>query len=426
MSADPKNPEIDSPADSERTMKVFLSHLRHDLRTPVNAIIGYGEMLVEDATQPGLGEFAATMQQVPLLGKTLLSLINEILDAGKLDRLGNDLNLETLANSMRREVGEPARKVVVHCDNLLQQAMAMDLDDFIPDLEKIREAGHRLLALLAQDIGASCAASKKAQHAAPAAESMPVQDSADAGSPPADSPADGVKGHLLVVDDIDFNREILGRAVTRQGHTFAVARNGKQALDIIAPTGFDLVLLDVNMPELDGVQVLKRLKADPKLRHIPVIMISALDEIDTVVRCIEMGAEDYLPKPFDPVLLKARIGACLEKKRLRDTELEYLRNVAAITSAAAAVEAGTFDASTLNEAAARTDALGKLAQMFQNMAREVQNRERQLKQQVQQLRVEIDQARKAKQVAEVTESGYFQDLQQKIDSLRKRRGGPNG
>ena len=87
---------------------------------------------------------------------------------------------------------------------------------------------------------------------------------------------------------------------------------------------FDLVLLDILMPDINGYQVLEQMKSDPELRHIPVIMISALDEIDSVVRCIEIGAEDYLSKPFDPVLLKARLGASLEKKRLRDREVVYL------------------------------------------------------------------------------------------------------
>jgi DNA-binding response OmpR family regulator len=151
-------------------------------------------------------------------------------------------------------------------------------------------------------------------------------------------------------------------------------------------------------------------------------MISALDEIETVVRCIEMGAEDYLPKPFDPVLLKARVDACLEKKRLRDQELDYLRNVAAITGAVGSLESGAFDPESLHEVAERTDALGKLAKMFQHMAQEVQAREQRLRQEVQALRVEIDEAKKAKQVAEVTESGYFQDLQQKVLELRKRKG----
>jgi adenylate cyclase len=131
-------------------------------------------------------------------------------------------------------------------------------------------------------------------------------------------------GHVLVVDDNRFNRLNLTRSLEKQGHTVASAENGHQALEMIRTQPFDLVLLDIVMPEMDGYQVLERMKGDNTLRDIPVIVISAIDEMDSVVRCIEMGAEEYLPKPFKPVLLKARIGACLEKKRLRDQEQAYL------------------------------------------------------------------------------------------------------
>jgi DNA repair ATPase RecN len=121
------------------------------------------------------------------------------------------------------------------------------------------------------------------------------------------------------------------------------------------------------------------------------------------------------------VLLRARVGACLEKKRLRDHELEYLRNVGLVAGAAAAVEAGTFDPSALAEVAGRGDELGRLARVFQSMAREVAAREQRLQHQVEKLRVEIDQTRKARQVAEITETDYFQQLQQKVQGLRNRK-----
>jgi adenylate cyclase len=124
---------------------------------------------------------------------------------------------------------------------------------------------------------------------------------------------------LLVVDDIEDNRYALTRRLAREGYAnVAIAVDGKQALELLGAKPFDLVLLDINMPNLNGYEVLERMKADGKLRHIPVIMISAVDEIESVVRCIELGAEDYLPKPFNPILLRARVGASLERKRLHD------------------------------------------------------------------------------------------------------------
>lgn len=138
--------------------------------------------------------------------------------------------------------------------------------------------------------------------------------------------ADGV-GNLLVVDDIEMNRDVLSRRLRRQGHIVEMAENGRRALEMLRSASFDIVLLDIMMPEMNGYQVLEEMKEDLRLRHIPVIMVSAVTEIESVVRCIEMGAEDYLLKPFNPVLLSARINAVLEKKRLRDQEMAFLQQI---------------------------------------------------------------------------------------------------
>jgi class 3 adenylate cyclase len=138
--------------------------------------------------------------------------------------------------------------------------------------------------------------------------------------------SDGVA--LLVVDDNEDNRFTLTRRLARQGYeNVAEAVNGREALDRLGDRPFDLVLLDIMMPEMNGYEVLERMKADMDLRDIPVIMISAIDDMDSVVRCIKLGAEDYLPKPFNSTLLKARLGACLEKKRMHDQEASYLRQI---------------------------------------------------------------------------------------------------
>lgn len=133
---------------------------------------------------------------------------------------------------------------------------------------------------------------------------------------------------LLIVDDNKVNRLLLSRHVELEGHRFALAENGRVALEKLRSEPFDLLLLDIEMPELDGFSVLEQLKADPALRDIPVIVTSSLEGMDNIVRCIGLGAEDYLPKPLNPVLLKARIGASLEKKRLRDEQRELVRRFA--------------------------------------------------------------------------------------------------
>jgi class 3 adenylate cyclase len=135
-------------------------------------------------------------------------------------------------------------------------------------------------------------------------------------------------GRILVVDDNRVNRLLLGRGLEAQGHGVEFAEHGRQALELLGREQFDLVLLDVMMPEVDGYEVLAAMKDDPHLRDLPVIMTTSLDELDSVVKCIEMGAEDYLTKPVNPVLLKARVQSSLDKKRLRDQQRELISKFA--------------------------------------------------------------------------------------------------
>jgi DNA-binding response OmpR family regulator len=392
-----------------------LGHARHELRTPVNAIIGYSEMMLEDVDAARLPQQHAAVAQILALGRRLQSLISETLDAARLDAVPPP-EAAVLAGDVRGAMLEPCQEVLAACTNLLPDTACAAV---APDLAKIATATRRLLVLLDDPLQLGATSVPQPPPPAPAAPAS----AADEGSLPASEEeyCKGRTGHILVVDDNQFNREMLARGLHRQNRYFALAANGRQALEMLDTGAFDLVLLDIVMPEMDGFEVLRRLKADARLRHVPVIMISAVDQIDSVVRCIEMGAEDYLPKPFDPVLLRARVGACLEKKQLRDLELEYLSNVAVVTSAAAEVEAGDFRPEALDPVARRGDALGQLARVFQSMVREVQLREQRLRQEVQQLRVEIDATRTARQVAEITETDYFQALQQRAQALKGRQ-----
>jgi len=154
------------------------------------------------------------------------------------------------------------------------------------------------------------------------------------------SPPSGQIGSLLVVDDNRVNRLLLGRALEQLGHSVAFAENGRQALEALRRRGVDLILLDIEMPEMDGYQTLAALAADSRLRDVPVVMMSSVEEVDSVARCIEMGAEDYLFKPVNPVLLKARVAASLEKKRLRDLQRELFRKFATAEVADEVLTAG--------------------------------------------------------------------------------------
>ena len=224
-----------------------------------------------------------------------------------------------LPATLLHDLRTPLNQIIGYSEMLAEQAQEEGQHGYVPDLQKIRSAGGQLLALINDNFQSL----KSAASDAPPAEQTPGEMGAAEGQ----SASRAAPGLLLVVDDNEMNRDVLSQRLKRQGHTIVTVINGHEALAAARQQAFDLVLLDIMMPEMDGYEVLRRLKADEALRHIPVIMISALDEMDSVVRCIEMGAEDYLPKPFNPTLLKARIGASLEKKRARDREMRLFEQL---------------------------------------------------------------------------------------------------
>jgi CheY-like chemotaxis protein/class 3 adenylate cyclase len=204
------------------------------------------------------------------------------------------------------------------------------------------------------------------------------------------------RAKILIVDDEPFNVDYLEQELEELEYDTVSASNGQEALDKVLAESPDLVLLDIMMPIMDGFEVLSRLKASPSTRDIPVIIISANNDLQSVVKGVKQGAEDYLPKPFEPVLLQARIDASLTKKRFRDQELEYLRQVEQLTNAADAIEKSKYDAGMIESVAARTDALGELARVFRNMAQEVRAREQRLKRQIEQMQLDIEEKQNAK------------------------------
>ena len=192
-------------------------------------------------------------------------------------------------------------------------------------------------------------------------------------------------GRILIVDDSKMVRMKLQKATEALGYQSVSVESGKLALEQVSQSSFDLVLLDIIMPEMDGFDVLRELKASRQSRDLPVIVVSGLgEEMSSVIKAIELGAEDFLPKDFEPALLEARVSTCIEKKQLRDVEKEYIRQVGKLTQAANALESGRFNPSKLGiqEVAERTDGLGKLATVFATMAQTVYERERKMRQHI--------------------------------------------
>lgn len=227
-----------------------MAALRHDLRTPLNQIIGYSELVAEDLEGDGHARTRQDLEKIGRAARGLADLITREIQPGRIALVG-----ERAENAN----GESARAANDH--------------GVIPAAEPVEA-----VALAAET------------------------------------------AKILIVDDQEENCTVLQRRLEKEGHTCVAVYDGTTALERLSAEDFDLVLLDIMMPGIDGREVLRRIKTDEKLRHVPVIMISALDQIESVVACIEQGAEDYLPKPFNPVLLRARIGSSLDRKRLRDAE----------------------------------------------------------------------------------------------------------
>jgi len=352
-----------------------IAFLRHELRTPINLIVGYSEMLREDCLGPELDLRRSHLDAVLGTVREILHRVDATLapTLTELDATDLDALLAWMSGPQR---------TIVNAVEALRADSPLNDDGFTTDVEKIRTATEQLLA-----VRVPAHASNRVFAETPArGNRIGSLLATTLGSP------GGAQPLILVADDMEDNRNVLERRLRRDGCAVDCAEDGIQALEMIAARSYDLVLLDIMMPGLDGIAVLERLKSSPATRDIPVLMISALDDLDSVVRCIETGADDYLPKPFDAVLLRARIGACLEKKRLRDVEAEYLKQVERVTSAAAAVEDGAYVRGALDDIGQRQDALGRLARVFASMVDSVRAREERLREQLSALQGEMQAA----------------------------------
>ena len=305
-------PSPPAPAPSPSAAGLDLSRARHDLRTPLNHILGYCEMLQEDERTPG--SFQADLQRIHAGGRQMLALINELFDEEL--HAAHRQDLFRLSHELRT----PVNHIVGYGEMLQEEAHATGCTELLPDLRRITDAARVWLALMEKHLMPASGASE-ATPAPPPAQSVAPQVSIPVPT------KERLQGRVLVADDDEGNRELLTRRLQREGLEVEAAVNGAQALAAVGKGGFDLVLLDVLMPDLDGGQVLARLKADPTTASIPVIMVSLLDQEDGAARCLEAGADDYIAKPFNAVFLRARIAACLEKRRLREQEARFLAQI---------------------------------------------------------------------------------------------------
>jgi signal transduction histidine kinase len=242
-----------------------------------------------------------------------------------------ELNREPVRQTLRpdliHDLRTPLNQIIGYSEMLAERAREMGQTEFVPDLERVCLAGHRLLGIIAGNFAAATPDSADLGPVEVSPSEITVSHVLPRQPLVVETASKSVEGCLLVVDDDEGNRDVLSQRLKKQGYAVECAKDGRQALEMLESTPYDLVLLDIMMPEMDGYEVLQRLKSDERLRHMPVIMISALSEMESVARCIEMGAEDYLNKPFNATLLKARLTACLEKKHSRDREMRLFEQL---------------------------------------------------------------------------------------------------
>lgn len=292
--------------------------------------MGYAEMLMDDAVQAGREQQIGDLTRILDASRALHRLILSLLDPAGLRQTGADL--AESRRTLRHDLRTPINAIKGYGEMLREDAADEGADALVADLDKLLGEAtllldriDRLVTFSDSDMTPSDGPAVVAAETS-ASEKM-VESLLRAVRPVSENDADRAAiqpSRILVVDDNASNRDLLSRRLQRQGHTVVQAEDGTIALAMLDNQALDLVLLDLMMPGISGYDVLTRLKSDPRTRDIPVIMISALTELDAIVRCIEAGAEDYLAKPFDPTLLRARVGSSLEKKHLRDREREMV------------------------------------------------------------------------------------------------------
>jgi adenylate cyclase len=310
----------------QRLERAHHALVRQEFAAPIATILELAEILIEDARRGEENSLVSDLERVRSAGLLLQEQLGRLVNLATQGSLDAGDDSAVLRSRLRHDLRTPLNAVKGYSELIMEEAREDGREDLLGDVANIMAAADQLLAQIDNLVGAAGAQNHEPSVGSPAAVPRDMVSEIMRSIQPitAEDGPNLLSGRILVVDDTEANRELLSRRLRRQGHTVETADGGISALDAVAKSQFDLILLDLMMPDLNGLEVLKRLKADPVDQYIPVMMISALDEIDSIVRCIEAGAEDYIPKPFDPVLLGARIGASLERKRLRDRELAFI------------------------------------------------------------------------------------------------------
>ena len=308
--------------DAAFESRARLAAVWQDLITPVRAIAGYQEIIVDEGRRLGLAGVEPYLEKVLAAASSLSGLVDRLVDRRSPSPAASPHDLVDMQATLRHDLRTPLNAIIGYSELVLEELEGSPAADALrPDVDRLLAESRNLLDRIDAivDLTGSQGMAGERKDAGAVVASLVRTLRADIG------PSHSAEvGHILAVDDNASNRDLLERRLRHEGHRVVTADSGKTALAILAESAFDLILLDLLMPDMNGIEVLERLKADERLYRIPVIMISGLSETEAVIRCIEAGAEDYLPKPFNLVLLRARINACLERKRWREREEKYL------------------------------------------------------------------------------------------------------
>jgi len=259
-------------------------------------------MLIEELEDEPGHEALPSLRNLHAAARELMTLVQQALPAAD-DSANNAAVLPLL-------LAEPIECVITLAGESATLLSGASAARMTADLERVQNAARKLRALV----------NETHIPEPPPRLAVVYPPTADAPAQNAASRQENFQGRVLLVDDDEANLELLARRLEREGHEVVRARSGRRALELIAGGSFDVMLLDVVMPEFDGIQTLEQMHRLEQAGWLPVIMLSAMDEVQTAARCLELGADDYLTKPVDPTLLRARLNASLERKRLRDEE----------------------------------------------------------------------------------------------------------
>lgn len=300
--------------------RAYIARIVQKIIDPAQAILGYQELIIEETRETGVVEALPDLGRVLDAARELNGLIDRLLET---EHPGT-ATAPTVDRLLRHDLRTPMSAILGYSEMVIEdfgealpERLSADIGRVIQESRLLLDEIDRTLDAPARDAEERSENIADAMIAANLAQAIAARPTV----PPEEA------GRILVVDDAASNREVLARRLGRDGHMVVVACSGKEALRILETQEFDLALADILMPDMNGIELLARLKSDGRLREIPVVMISGLKDNEAVIRCIEAGAEDYLQKPIDPVLLRARITACLERSRWRERERRYLAQI---------------------------------------------------------------------------------------------------